>query len=201
MKMISTREQTYRKIVTLLYKNPRGLTIKEVSTKMKLSYNYTAQSLDVLSRRGSIKRDRKGKSLLYIFLERKPEPRPDNIKSQDLVLSLGAQGLKDLLEHWAEKPWYPRIFQSARNLPYGLAKLFECAVETAYGSSVGQSDLDNVRQGLDEFKRDLEQTLRIVNGVLKDGNLWLPSRFAIYLLETGDVETLKKLSQKAKELN
>jgi hypothetical protein len=108
--------------------------------------------------------------------------------------------LYNFLVKW-QKAWEPKIFESARNLPLGIARLFELACEQAFGSLVSEQDIIDVRVTIDQFRRDLEQTLRVTNGILDDARLWDRHRFAHMTIADKDIDKIRTIAFKVKQAN
>lgn len=70
--MIEKYREMLDKIRTLLRKNPRGLTITQIATNIKLNRNSTARYLDVLQISGHVEMKNVGSAKLYFLSQRVP---------------------------------------------------------------------------------------------------------------------------------
>lgn len=198
-----------RVILTTLRANPQGLLIPEVMEKANVSRVTAYKYLTGLKEEGYAKRVHAG-GAAYRWFHRKvsdeemaavPKGKDTRRKATPkFTVAVETTDLYNFLVKWQTK-WNPKIFKSARNLPLGLARLYELACEQAYGSVINQNDIDDVRMDIDQLRKDLEQTLRVVNGILDDKRVWHRSTFAQMTLADNDVNEIKSIAFKVKEAN
>lgn len=114
---------------------------------------------------------------------------------------LTAEDLEGLLNKWSTEKWEPKIFKSACNLPYALAKIYALSVEIMYGAAVENSDLLEVKQHLQDFQTDLKNTLSVVEKVLKTRSLWDSDELAGFLIKSEDIDRYQNIAKKVRDLN
>lgn len=190
-------------ILELLQKSRKPLSSDEIATTVGKHYQTVSRSLRTLSELGCIRKiPAGGNKYNYAFVTKKPgEVGEPSATSNILTMELTSGALQSLLNRWSQAPWQPKIFDKAQNLPVGLARLFELANEASYGSVINPADLQEVRRLITEFRQSLEQTLRVVNGVLDVQQLWNTSQFAAYLLQDSDPDQLRLIALQVKEKN
>ena len=182
------------------------LTPKEIAEA--IGYNYTIIIRDVkqlydlgcLYRYPAPKRGFK-----YSFQSFRPtntvQPQATVLQQVPEYIELTPEGIEKLVRQWSEKPWDPKIFKSFRNLPLGLARLYELALETSYGAVIKPEDVNTVRQDIKNFHNDLMLCLRVVNGFLLCEKLWDPKTLGSYLLSNISPDDISDAVFKLKERN
>jgi hypothetical protein len=189
----------------------KGLTAPEIAEKLGINTNTVYINTRTLVAEGRIKRvpDRKHhrffsrkasdeEMLAAVAHSRTVQPRSTVIEK--FTVDIEPVDLYNFLVKW-QKAWEPKIFESARNLPLGIARLFELACEQAFGSLVSEQDIIDVRVTIDQFRRDLEQTLRVTNGILDDARLWDRHRFAHMTIADKDIDKIRTIAFKVKQVN
>lgn len=194
-------DNTKRAVLELLKAKNKPMTARAIAEELGKDYWAIAKIMTVFSRNGQVDRiPAPGHQYQYIFKAMKPKGAGKLQERMDYMLALSSSDLKNFLSKWAKTKWEPLIFSSARQLPYGLARLFELATEASYGSKINQTDLDEIRQNITTFKKDLEQSLRVVNGIL-GSDIWDANTFAAHLLEDADVTLIQQQAFEAKGKN
>lgn len=196
---INRRQEEIIKI--LKRQKTRKYSVLELSHKLGINYNQTGRYLKSLAESGYIKRSfGAGNSYVYSYLLPGEETSTD---TPTLFMDISPKILSRFLEKWSKERWTPNIFKSARNLPLSIARLYTLASEASYGSKINKNDLLEIKQWLYSFKQDLEQVLKLVNGMLLNEELWESNSFAVYLQEDSDIAVSEyvNLSEKVKEIN
>lgn len=194
------------RILVLLQDSPTPLTANEIQEKLNLKYSTLALALRQLVTFECVKRSHGGRNggYKYTFVKGTPgkvAPKKKTIQHKDRI-HLTRDDVESLLTKWATGKWEPKIFESARNLPKSVARYYELAIEMAFGSKVTHEQIFQVRQDLEKFQTDLEQTLRVVKGFISHPKLKDPDDLYIFLLpESDQIERLRKLAQETKEKN
>lgn len=126
---------------------------------------------------------------------------PESLRAVEQDQPLTRLELLQLLVSWSKKPWEPKAFRSARTLPVGIAQLYGYAVEASYGAKVAQSDLDSVRNDMQEFLSDLQSLIKVVAGVLQTDEIWNDKKFVEFLLSDRDPAQVQEFVHRVRELN
>lgn len=90
--------------------------------------------------------------------------------------------LRKLLKSWSEEKWNPKIFHSAQYLPLGVARLYSQVAEVMYGSKVSKADLQEIRDSLELFRKDLIATCTTLFSIIETDDLWEPDTFFKFLM-------------------
>ena len=178
-------------------------TIKQIAQELKRGEQSVRNVMpNVVEQKLALKIPSNGNSYVYKANTKKRDPSSNKPSPPvDLIEKLSPADIVNLLMKFAKSKWHPKIIDSSRNLPAGVARLYELASEVAHGAVVSQSDLDEIRSLLNDFASDLEAALRVVYSMLGTKELWDPKEFALFLIDSYSVDDLKSQAFKVKQLN
>lgn len=147
----------------------------------------------------------RGNGFKYKFIRDMGEvPLPVEIEetpSNEQIIKMNSVTIVALVTKWSNEKWTPKIFKSARNFPLAMANIFKRAADVGYASRVGQEELLETRQLIEDFKSDLEQTLKVVNGVLQTQEIWDVTEFAPFLIEVANPDKLREIAHAVERIN
>lgn len=189
-------------IMIFLQKNPtKGFSNTFLSKELELKMHAVRYATSELTELGYLyKMYGQGNGSVYKF--KTDVPPPERPMAPLTNYSITGKELFGFLAKWANEQWQPRIFKSARNLPLGLGRLYELAVEGSMGASVEKVQVDTVRANLIDFKEDLQQTLKVVESVLNSDKLWDSKELPVFLLiDNVNVYDIQKLASELKRKN
>lgn len=206
-----------------LFKKNQGhhYSVRELMDAFNVDYKTMNRRLQTLFKNGYIRRyPGQGNSFVYKFFTDDPtEALPPQIVKKKSRVKAGKKAaanavpggkvtplppgaLDQLMSSWSEKQWEPKIFNSAKYLPRTLARVYELAVESAYGSPPNQAELDDQRRNLNEFKTDLEAVLLLLRRIMVTRELWDPKTSPQFVMANAkDIDEYKRMIQGVKELN
>jgi hypothetical protein len=201
--MRDTREQLAFKIYQILRSNKKKRwLIKEIAEELGRSDQTVRNVMPVVvDLNYAHKFPAAGNGHVYKYNTKKRDGVRIVADYSDLIGTLSPTDILNLLNKFAKSRWHPKIIDSSRNLPAGVARLYELASEVAHGAVVSSSDLDEVRGLLNDFVSDLEAALRVVYSLLGTKELWDTDSFASFLIDVYSVDDLKSQAFKAKNLN
>lgn len=212
--MVEALTPRMREVLAYLKEHRREVfTSGEIAEAMNLGPKNAASYLSQIYRYGAIRRyPYNGKSYKYQYAKDAQDRVWETIRPNANVLDeysspasnlqkLTAPNLEQMLTKWADSPWSPKIFASARNLPLALARLYQLSCEASYGAVVDQSAIDEARLNLSSFAADLEQTLLVVKSVLATQELWKAKKLVDFLGTAARAEHLQHVALRVKEAN
>lgn len=205
MRTRNKRKTIDQRIIAILKEHdPKKFDAGELVDQMNLSRQALKLRLERLAKADLILRlPAPGRGYVYRFNPNPPLTTAQYVQAKKELptASITSQSLQGLLNKFAGAKWEPKIFNTARNLPVGLARLFELATEVANGSIVDKSDLIEVQILFKEFESDLEAVLKIIYGVLGTEELSDTKKFAPFLIGEVDADQLRAKALKAKRIN
>lgn len=211
---MSTQEKDFPKhspdrwirILNHLYESNEHQTTKQIAKGVNGAITMVIRDMKELTDLGHVNRfaaPRHGYN--YSFRSYKPtNTKLVELEKLDTLPEYVEVTLKDvrkLMGQWSDKPWRPKIYETSRNLPLSLARLYELAVGKGFGSVIQDSDVDALRSDINDFRQALMSTLRVVNGVLIADELWDINILASYLLTNSNPERINEIVQNVKKHN
>lgn len=185
--------------------NSQRFTSQEiVKATKKYTYGTLIRDLQQLTTMGCIYRyNTSGPGYLYAYNSHEPTSLagPKNKKQEVVYEEISAKGIENLARNWSAHKWRPKIFDSYKNLPYGIARLLELSLQASYGAVISQGEIDEVRVGMKSFHNDLTKCLSVVNGFLLREELWQTKTLGLFLLGNINQEGIDEVANKLKENN
>lgn len=177
--------------------NPTRLfTTKEIAREVKKGISIIVRDVKELYDIGCIKRylsPAGGHVYVYSFASYLPTKRKLKKRKEEINhVEFTAESIGALLQRWSKEPWRPKIFNSARNLPQGIAEIYKMALEAKYGAAVDQADINVIRESLNIFRQDLINALGVVDGLLLRSELWNKTTLPLFLLPDIDEELIQQ---------
>lgn len=191
----------HKKILVLLEKarkSNKGKTFSttEIAQQTEYSVSMIIRDMKDLFDLGCVNRypsPSGGHAYVYTFKSYSPvKLRIKRERDEIRHVEFTADDIYELLQKWSMEPWRPKIFISARNLPQGLADLYRIALDAKYGAAVKQMEINDIRQGMNEFKQDLEKVLSVVKSMLSKSELWNTNTLPLFLLPDTDEGLLRQ---------
>lgn len=192
------------KVMYVLQTTELGLSVTDIQNATGLKDRPRIKKVcDELYAIGDVGRSPiRGNGFKYKFIRNSSESSgQDSSPFPSMAIDLDAPSIVALVSKWGNEKWAPRIFKSFRNLPLTLAFLFKRAADVGNGANLEQPELLEYRKSLEDFKSDLEQTLKVVNGVLKIDELWDRQELAPYLLAVAPPDKLRETAHAVERLN
>ena len=114
---------------------------------------------------------------------------------------LSSNEMNAFLETWAKVTWEPKVNKSLRNLPHGVAALYNLAVEASYGAEITPQDIDRVRTLFFDARHDVVKVLEVIDRFLSTTEMWDPKEVALFLAGNRDIEKIQNLAHRVREIN
>jgi transposase len=187
------------RILEALFNAAEPLTTKEIADHAELSYHTVMSHMKDLIEDGLLLIfPGKGNSRKY-RVSNKIKKTPDGYAYSNALEdtrhnAVTKKQMWDFLNAWSQERWEPRVLKSAMNFPLAVAEMFKLAVKQAYGEKVEEFELRSCREGLNQFKRDLEAAHKAVSMVLSTEKLSDVREIGSFLLTATDVTVALRLS-------